>query len=98
MNNECLVNRRLSESLWRTAYTGQADSVTLRQLLLAYDETKAAAAAADDDDDDEEDDKYANYACRVTSHNNYGHSAPSDILVFNHSDVFTSAKHTTISG
>jgi len=74
--NERLTDRRQGEAQWRTAYNGHASSVALRLLLLLLQ-------PSNDVDVDE-------YACRVTSQNNYGWGTPSDILMFNHKDAFTS--------
>jgi len=66
-------------------YNGLACSVALRLLLQPSDDV-------DHDKDGDE------YACRVTSQNNYGWSTPSDILMFNHEDAFTSDKLATTDG
>jgi len=70
----------VGEWKWRTAYRGEATSVPLRQLLQS----------ADDDDGGGDE-----YACRVTSYNNYGWGTPSDVLTFNRVDA---GKLLTISG
>ena len=80
--NEWILDSGAGDENWRMAYTGQATSVPLRMLLYS---------ATDDDDNDE-------YACRVTSRNHYGWSAPSDVLMFNADDALTPGKLSTVSG
>jgi len=84
--NECLY-RRLDEGQWRTAYIGDATSLPLRLLLQSPDDDDDDAAADDDDE----------YACRVTSQNNYGWGPPSDILTVNHNGDVTSDRYTTVT-
>jgi len=72
----------VGEWKWRTAYRGQATSLPLRQLLQSADDDGGGG------DGDE-------YACRVTSYNEYGWGTPSSILTFS----FAHASNlSTISG